>query len=433
MPNRFDNNNESINTGNFRNKKKKYKKGNDKIKSKPKMIHRTFEIPINLKPLQYNLEKNTIQEKSKIIEIPEVKLNNLDDLISLAKMARDKDASDEKYPSKIQKLSLILEPLEELKGLVGLDKIKDKVVEQIIYLVSHSDDKYPPMFHTCIEGNPGTGKTHLARILGKIIYRIGYLKRFINEKPKKGDNMMEQLSKMLNNAIVIDITSNQKHAKLEHNENKKTDEKKDIIKYVTRTDLVAGYLGQTAIKTQKAIDEATGGVLIIDEAYSLGGNRSNGDTDSYSQEAIDTLVSNLSENRSFMCIILGYPGELESGFFSKNRGLTSRFPFRYSIDKYSNEELGEILKRKIEQESYLVNKDEIITILNSNKEKDLFKNLGRDMEVLWLKIKMEHTKRVYLQKTNMDIIKEDLKNGLDKFTSEKKKRESNPSHMFMYL
>ena len=111
------------------------------------------------------------------------------------------------------------------------------------------------MLHCVIEGPPGVGKTEVAKILGQIYRKMGIL------------------------------TS-------------------DKFKSVKRSHLIGGYLGQTAIKTQKVLDECNGGVLFIDEAYSLGNSEGK---DSYSKECIDTLTAHLSENKqNFICIIAGY-------------------------------------------------------------------------------------------------------------------------------
>ena len=309
----------------------------------------------------------------------------------------------------IQRLSQIIDPLKELQKVIGLTEIKNKLVEQIIYLVSHCDEKDPPMLHTIIDGPPGTGKTKIAHIIGKIISNIRYLKP--NKKKNENNmNMNMSIAKMIKDTLIIDIVP----------EENKNDKNNAIVKYVTRSDLVGGYLGQTAIKTQKAIDDASGGVLIIDEAYSLGGKRGDNDTDSYSQECIDTLVSNLSENRSFVCIILGYSEELDSSFISINKGLDSRFPFRYSIKNYTINDLINILKNKITNDEYKLENNNSLKCIEEKNIKE-FKYLGRDMEVLWFKIKMIQTKRIFLNTNNdkFTIKNMDVKKGLDKFFNDK--------------
>ena len=120
--------------------------------------------------------------------------------------------------------------------------------------------------------------------------------------------------------------------------------KKNIFKIAKRSDLVGQYVGHTAIKTQKIINSAFGGVLFIDEAYSLGGD------DAFSKECINTINQNLSENGDkFICIIAGYPAEIERCFFSQNEGLKRRFPFKYNIEKYDSKELSQIFENKVKE------------------------------------------------------------------------------------
>ena len=103
---------------------------------------------------------------------------------------------------------------------------------------------------------------------------------------------------------------------------------KKYFKKVTRADLIAGYLGQTAIKTRDVINEAKGGVLFIDEAYALGNPEKR---DSFAKECIDTLCEGLSDNKdNLMVIIAGYEKELKDCFFSYNQGLDSRFNWRFN-------------------------------------------------------------------------------------------------------
>ena len=391
MTNRFEDNG-----NNKKNKKNKAKKNKPKIK-KPSFIKTDYHLDLlemnPILPIE-KLVKNTIPN-------PMEDIKNLNDLIKLAKMAKEKEDSEEQYIKSIQRLSKLVEPLEELNKVIGLEYIKNQIIDQIIYLVTHCEEKQPPMLHTIIDGPPGTGKTKVARIIGKIITKIGYLKP-IEKKEEK--TSFTSVAKLLKDSLVIDVVPE-----------KKQNKKKGIVKYVTRNNLVAGYLGQTAIKTQKAIDEASGGVLIIDEAYSLGGKRGSEETDSYSQECIDTLVSNLSENRSFVCIILGYSDDIKNSFISQNKGLESRFPFRYTIKDYKIEDLLNILKDKVVSDGFEY-KEEIFKDFLLKKSKE-FKFFGRDMETLWFKIKMAQTKRIFIKKSenSREIIKEDIDKGIENF------------------
>ena len=125
------------------------------------------------------------------------------------------------------------------------------------------------MLHTVITGSPGTGKTELGKILGKVYKAMGVL-----------SNGTFHIAK--------------------------------------RSDLIGRFQGHTAVKTQEFIDKCKGGVMFIDEAYSLG-NKEQRDT--FSKECIDTINQNLTERRDFLCIIAGYRKELNKCFFAYNPGL----------------------------------------------------------------------------------------------------------------
>ena len=244
------------------------------------------------------------------------------------------------------------------------------------------------MLHTVIEGPPGVGKT----IFGKILARI-YLSLGITHKDK--------------------------------------------FKIVRRTDLVGEYLGHTAMKTQKAIDEALGGVLFIDEAYQLG-NGSERKIDSYSKECIDTLNQNLSEKKGqFICIIAGYKKELEENFFSVNPGLKRRFSFKYTIDSYTWEELTSILVHKIPKMKWHIEEgtEEKLFKTEFLKEKmDQFPHYGGDIETLLLNVKIEHGKRVFGKRIehHKKINYEDIENGYNRFLENRKiEKETLPFGMFI--
>jgi len=254
------------------------------------------------------------------------------------------------------------------------------VTYQIVYFLQDIEEQQD-MLHTIITGSPGTGKTSIGLILSKIYYSLGLLakKKSINPISGKEDPF--------------------------------------IFKIYKRSDLIGQYLGHTAIKTQKAIDDCIGGIMFLDEAYSLGHDEK---SDIYTKECLDTINQNLSEKKNnFILIIAGYADQLEKCFFSHNEGLKRRFAFKYNIDKYSVSELAEMLQLKIKLSNWKL--DEQIkneTIINLiKKDMNLFKNYGGDIESWFLQIKIEHGTRIFGKhpKYRKIITINDLENSLINF------------------
>jgi hypothetical protein len=287
-----------------------------------------------------NYEDETDEEYEEVFIKKEIE--NVDDLIELGEMYNPKEKK--RYNIDIKTLNKLIEPLTMLKKMIGMPKLKKSIVDQIIYFLQDFEEKNAHMMHTVIEGPPGSGKTDIANILAKIYARIGFLK-------------------------------------------------KEYVKKVKRSDLIGQYLGQTAIKTQKAIDDAKGGVLLIDEAYSLGNPEGR---DSYSKECIDTLNQNLSENKcDIICIIVGYKKDLKESFFSYNAGLERRFPFRYTIDEYDFKDLNNIFAKLVNEYKWEIKVDDkkLLNFFEENRETFAFN--GGDLETLLQCSKIAHSKRVF--------------------------------------
>jgi len=316
------------------------------------IIHSNIESPLNIVDT-----KNIIKEHILINE----SIDNLSDLINLCDKYPLIDNVE--YNINMKSLHNIKPSLIELQNMIGMKSIKEHIVDQILYFIQDLHTISPnnsDYMHTIIYGPPGTGKTEVAKIMGKIFSNLGMLKN-------------------------------------------------NIFKKVTRDDLVAGYLGQTALKTKEVIKQCIGGVLFIDEAYALGNKEKK---DSFSKESIDTICEALSDHKKdLMCIIAGYEREIKETFLSYNPGLESRFTWKYNIDEYTPNELRLIFEKKIVDNNWSIKEE-----FNNEwfkKNKDFFTFYGRDMETLFSKVKIAHSKRVFClpkdEKTKITII--DLEKG----------------------
>jgi SpoVK/Ycf46/Vps4 family AAA+-type ATPase len=190
---------------------------------------------------------------------------------------------------------LMRDSLAELNKLIGLNELKADIHEMVklvrYYREIGKDVTRSFSLHTVFTGNPGTGKTTVARIMARIFRALGVLER---------GHLVE----------------------------------------VDREELVAGYIGQTAIKTAEKIDAAMGGVLFIDEAYSLLGSTDN----DFGKEAVEIILKRMEDNRGqFVVICAGYTGEMEN-FLKMNPGLKSRFDRKFNFPDYSEEEMFSIAK-----------------------------------------------------------------------------------------
>jgi SpoVK/Ycf46/Vps4 family AAA+-type ATPase len=334
-----------------------------------------------------NKDINILSIKIKETINIETEINSIDDIIQLTE--KYKLDPEIKYNINMKALHNIKEPLQELNNMIGMSEMKNNIVDQILYFVQelHKNKSDSGDFmHTVIYGPPGTGKTEIAKMMGKIYSKIGILN-------------------------------------------------KGTFKKVTRSDLIAGYLGQTAMKTRDVIKEALGGVLFIDEAYALGNTDKK---DIFSKECIDTLCEGLSDNKeNLMVIIAGYETELNDCFFNYNQGLDSRFTWRFKIDNYSSEDLYKIFVKKVKDIGWELHEESKITPDFFKKNNDYFKFFGRDIETVLAKTKIAHSKRVFCKADSekKKITLKDLEKGFELYLKNdgiKKRKDSENMKKYIY-
>ena len=198
----------------------------------------------------------------------------------------------------------------KLDEMIGLDDVKAQIIKLTAfakmrkYMAEHGKDPITATLNMAFLGNPGTAKTTVARIVADIYKEIGILK----------------------------------------------DGK---VKEVGRADLVAEYEGQTAVKVKKVFKEARGGILFIDEAYSLVETWGN----SFGDEAISTIVQEMENNRADTIVIFaGYPDKMEE-FLSRNPGLKSRIPFKIAFNDYSVDEMYQIIRLEAKKRGFTIDPD----------------------------------------------------------------------------
>ncbi|MBR0049961.1 MAG: AAA family ATPase [Prevotella sp.] len=214
---------------------------------------------------------------------------------------------DEDVPYETPQAVSYTDCLKKLDGLVGLSAVKKEISNLAAFLnlqIRRGESNTFQGKHYVFTGNPGTGKTTVARIMADVFKTLGIVAR---------GQLVE----------------------------------------ADRSKLVAGYSGQTAIKTNQLIDTALGGVLFIDEAYTLKSN----DGDSFGAEAIDTLLKRLEDDRGkFVCIVAGYTDQMHD-FIDSNPGLKSRFTQTIHFDDYSPDELTEIFLNLAKEKKFIVDEE----------------------------------------------------------------------------
>lgn len=318
------------------------------------------------------------------------RFNNLNDLIIYAKewkLFKGGVHCNELTFNEIEndRILNILEEMESINNLIGMDEIKNTLCKQILYYVQHLHGN--EMKNVVITGSPGTGKTTVARLLSLIYSRLGIL--------SKGTFIV-----------------------------------------ASRSDLIAGYVGQTALKTRKVLDEALGGVLFIDEAYSLSDKSEDGD--SFSKECMNEINQYISEHRDIVVIIAGYKDMIDRNFFSANPGLERRFPWRFHINDYTIDELSSIFKYRVEIDRWEFNDVSMYEIGLGLKRIGLsnFNNFGGDCEKLFNVCKIKHSERIFLlsdrEKRNIraKINKDDYKNGVDEYIKLRMKYNCTNSNLY---
>lgn len=254
-----------------------------------------------------------------------------------------------------------LKAMDKLNKLIGLNSVKNEISgifkkiefdrsrQELLGIEYDNEDSY----HYVFLGNPGTGKTTVARLYGELLNEAGFL---------KGGQLIE----------------------------------------VDRGDLVAEYLGQTAIKTMEVVEKALGGVLFIDEAYSL----ITGDNDTFGKEAVDTLVKAMEDHRKdFVVILAGYSDEMHD-LIDRNIGLESRFTRFIEFPDYSDDELVLIAKSMAFEQRYEFSKDGELAFIEKIKKQKVNKKFGnaRTVRSILNEAYMEKAIKYDLSKPNIEFM-----------------------------
>ena len=301
--------------------------------------------------------------------------STLSQLIELARLCQKTNYRD------CDALGSMHNVLCELDHMVGLLEIKQTIVDFVLLHLQRQSMSIPAMNHIILAGPPGCGKTTLCTILAKILCRLG-------------------------------LCSTEK------------------IVFGTQANMIAGYLGQTAAKTEAIIRSAFGGVLVIDEASSLSDGRGEGSSDSFSKSCIDTLNRMLSEyGHKFICILAGYKHEIHRDILSLNPGMARRFSTQFEVQPYRPIDLRDITLRQFSKRGVQIEPDVVPPVCWFREHIQSFPNYGGDCEILVEKTIIVHSKTTFGQKDKDNITRESVLGGFELMM---KARSTKPTQRIPY-
>ena len=315
-------------------------------------IELIMNAPLFIKTYDYMIDSKGASESELCAQLSSIiksRYSDLNEALNLTPLLNNKSEDEvfELYKKMIEldkfgilvpvgtELINIGESEKELNKMIGLSGIKESIQKIKAYALANKDSK-DLNIHMCFMGNPGSGKTEVARYIAEILYENKIL-------PTK--NIVE----------------------------------------VDRSGLVSQYFGATAEKTSRVIAKAMGGVLFIDEAYALGNNGDSEGLTDYGKEAIDTLVKAMEDNRGKFCVILaGYKNEMEK-MLSTNPGFKSRIQFVLDFPNYSRDELKSITELMLKDRGYTFSDgtmDKVLDITEIRRKDPNFANAREIRNIL---------------------------------------------------